>query len=77
MNYLSERITTDPDILSGKPVVRGLRISVQMILEQLAAGDSKEDLLEAFPFLEGEDIQACLEFAAKLSSNSIQILKTA
>lgn len=77
MEYLAERITTDPEILSGKPTVRGLRISVQMILEQLAAGDSTSDILAAYPFLEREDIEACLGFAAKLSANNIEVLKIA
>ena len=62
-------------MLGGKPAVRGLRISVQTILEYLAAGESKENILKEFPFLEPEDIDACLDFAAKLMSKySVHVL---
>ena len=64
MNTLISRITIDPEICHGKPVVRGMRIPVQSVFEYLAAGDSAEDLLAEFPDLEREDILACLEFAA-------------
>ena len=65
MNTLISRITIDPEICHGKPVVRGMRIPVESILEYLAAGDSTEDLLTEFPDLERDDILACLEFAAR------------
>jgi len=65
MNTLISRITIDPEICHGKPVVRGMRIPVESILEYLAAGDSTEDLLSEFPDLERDDILACLEFAAR------------
>jgi uncharacterized protein (DUF433 family) len=73
---LLERITTKPDVCNGKPTVRGMRITVESILQYLSAGDSMETILEAYPFLEKEDIQACIAFALKnLSSykNDIQL----
>ena len=65
MNTLISRITIDPEICHGKPVVRDMRIPVESILEYLAAGDSTEDLLTEFPDLERDDILACHEFAAR------------
>ena len=60
-----ERITLNPDVCNGKPTVRGMRITVETILQYLAAGDSIETILEAYPFLEKEDIQASIAFALK------------
>jgi uncharacterized protein (DUF433 family) len=57
---LLERITVNSKILGGKPIIRGRRLAVEHILEMLAAGDTIETLLEAYPWLEKEDIQACL-----------------
>ena len=65
MNSLLSRITIDPSVCHGKPVIRGLRYPVESILEYLAAGDSLDDLLAEFADLEREDLLACLEFAAK------------
>lgn len=62
-NELLERITAHPDIFGGKPIVRGMRIAVEHILGMLAAGDTAQLILEEYPFLEPEDIQACLVFA--------------
>jgi uncharacterized protein (DUF433 family) len=64
MNSLLSRITIDPAVCHGKPVVRGLRYPVESLLEYLAAGDTFEDLLAEFPDLERDDLRACLEFAA-------------
>lgn len=72
MENLLERITSDPDISFGKPVIRGTRMAVVFLLEHLAAGDSHEEILEAFPFLKNEDILACLQYATQLMDrNSI------
>ena len=60
---MNERITTNPNICNGKPIIRGMRITVSTILEYLAAGESVENILNAYPILETEDIKACLEFA--------------
>lgn len=77
MSYLNGRITINPEICNGKPTIRGKRITVQTILEFLSAGESQEEILHQYPSLEPEDIQACLEFAAKLMSNSYVIKMTA
>lgn len=61
---MSERITVSPDICNGRPVIRGTRITVQTVLEFLAAGDSTEDVLEEYPALKREDVQACLDYAS-------------
>lgn len=61
-----DRITLLPDVCNGKPTIRGMRITVKSILEHLAAGDSFEEVLEAYPFLEVEDLHACLSFAARM-----------
>ena len=60
---LLERITVRPDVFGGKPIIRDMRMAVEHILGKLAAGDTADTLLEQFPFLEPEDIQACLVFA--------------
>lgn len=61
---MMDRITSDPGICGGKPCVRHMRIRVRDILEMLAGGDSVDDLLAAFPYLERDDIAASLAFAA-------------
>jgi uncharacterized protein (DUF433 family) len=61
---LLDRITADSRILAGKPVVRGLRISVEQLLKALAAGQSETDLLAEYPELEVADFQAVLLFAS-------------
>jgi len=61
---LLNRITANPSILTGKPVVRGMRISVEQILKMLAREISNEKIIEEFPLLEEDDIKACLVYAA-------------
>ena len=63
MNY-RDRITIEPGKRSGQPCIRGMRITVKDILEYLAGGMSREEMLEDFPYLEDEDITAALAFAA-------------
>ena len=60
---LLDRVTVNPAVLGGKPVIRGMRIAVEHVLAMLAAGDSSETILREYPFLEPADIQACLLFA--------------
>ena len=62
---LLNRITIDPGICHGKPTIRNLRYPVDSILEYLAGGDSFAEVLAEFPDLEREDLQACIEFAAR------------
>ncbi len=63
---LLERITINPKIFSGKPILRGRRLAVEHILGMLAAGDSPQVILAGYPWLEPEDIQACLVYARRL-----------
>ena len=63
---LLKRITFNPKIFGGKPIVRGMRIAVEHILGMLAAGSTVSELLEGYPFLEKEDIQACLLYAYRM-----------
>lgn len=65
---LLDRITVNPDVMVGKPTIRGLRITVEQILKALAGGVTVQDLLEDYPELEPEDIQAVLLYAAELVS---------
>lgn len=62
-NRLLERITANPKIFGGKPIIRGMRISVELILSLLAQGQTIEALLDDYPDLEPEDIRACLAYA--------------
>lgn len=71
---MSERITLSPDICNGKPVVRGTRITVQTVLEFLAAGDSVADVLEEYPTLQREDVHACLNYASRVLGNHFSVL---
>jgi uncharacterized protein (DUF433 family) len=64
---LSERIVMDPEILAGKPVIRGTRLAVEFILELLAAGQSENQLLANYPGLTREDVLACLGYASYLA----------
>jgi uncharacterized protein (DUF433 family) len=64
---LLARITVNAEIFGGKPIIRGRRLAVEHILGMLAAGDSAEVLLQGYPWLEIEDIQACLVYARRLS----------
>jgi uncharacterized protein (DUF433 family) len=59
-----ERITVDPDIMLGKPIIKGTRITVELILKKLSEGMSFEDLLEAYPHLTKDDILAALSYSA-------------
>jgi len=63
---LLKRITVNPKIFGGKPIIRGRRLAVEHILGMLAAGDTIETILEGYPWLEPEDVQACLVYAYRL-----------
>ena len=62
-----ERITVNPEVLGGKPVIRGTRLAAEFILELLAAGESEKDLVGNYPGLTREDILACLAYASYLA----------
>jgi len=63
--HWSEIITMEPDKLGGKAAVRGMRMSVQSVLEYLASGMTEQEILHDFPYLTHEDILACLQYAAE------------
>jgi uncharacterized protein (DUF433 family) len=74
---MPERIVINPDVCNGRPVVQGTRIAVQTVLEFLAAGDSVADVLEEYPSLTREDVQACLEYAARVMGNHFSVVQAA
>lgn len=61
-----DRIVSDPAILGGKPIIRGTRISVEIILEWMASGASRDDIVKNYPFLTVQDVEQALEFAAAM-----------
>jgi len=63
---LLHRITINPRIFGGKPIIRGRRLAVEHVLGMLAAGDTPETVLQGYPWLEAEDIQACLLYAQRV-----------
>ncbi|MEK6576283.1 MAG: DUF433 domain-containing protein [Nitrospirota bacterium] len=62
-----ERITVDPNVCTGKPCIRGLRFPVSRLLGLLASGETKETILRAYPYLEAEDVEEALRYAAYLA----------
>lgn len=73
-----ERIVVDPNILVGKPVIKGTRLSVELILDLLAQGWSEDDVLRSYPKLSVADIQACLKYAsAVMRSEKVYLIPTA
>jgi uncharacterized protein (DUF433 family) len=65
-NDLLQRITVDPKIFGGKPIIRGHRLAVEHVLGMLAAGDTTDDILDAYEWLEADDIRACLLYAQRM-----------
>lgn len=61
---LLDRITQDPTVMGGRPCIRGMRVTVGTILGLLASGRTREEVLSAYPYLEEDDIQAALAYAA-------------
>lgn len=70
---VNEFIEINPKVMMGKPVIRGTRITIEQILEDMASGDSLEDLLEAYPRLTREHILAALAYAVRVMKNEIII----
>ena len=70
-----ERITVNPKILGGKPIIQGTRISVEHILDLLASDVTEEEILEDYTHLSKEDIQACLKYAARSMKNEVYLIK--
>ncbi len=77
-NELIQRITCNPEIFGGKPIIRGRRLAVEHILDMLAAGDDAATILSGCPWLEPADIQACLVYASLLARHQrIELFPTA
>ncbi len=72
MNTL-DRITVDPGLMLGQPVIAGTRLPVYVIVQAIAAGDGPKELLETYPFLIAEDIEAALNFAAHLAEWGLEV----
>ena len=68
-----DRITVDPGLMLGQPVITGTRLPVYVVIQAIAAGDGTEQLIEAYPFLTAEDIEAALEFAAHLAEWGLEV----
>ena len=66
-----DRITMTPDVCGGRPCIRGLRIRVKDVLDLLAAGATREEILADYPYLEAEDITAVLQFAARQNDHTV------
>ncbi len=69
MDKLLDRIVVDPEIFGGKPIVRGRRLAVEHVLGMLAAGDDASTILQGYPWLELDDILACIEYARRVVSH--------
>lgn len=73
---LLRRITANPEIFGGKPIIRGMRISVELILSLLAQGESEAGILADYPDLEPEDIRACIAYAhAVIADDSLDAVR--
>jgi uncharacterized protein (DUF433 family) len=72
-----DRITIDPRICLGQPTIRGMRITVSVILKMLADGRSNGEVLAAYPELEEEDVRQAMRYAAWLASDQLHLVKTA
>lgn len=68
---MSDWIVTNPDVLGGKPCIRGTRISVELILELLASGATRQDILTAYPQITNDGLTAALQYAARSLKNQI------
>jgi len=73
MEELLERITVDPDVLVGKPVIKGTRIPIYLIIELIASGMTIKDVLKEYPELKEDDVKAALLYASKLLEKEITV----
>jgi len=71
-----DRITVNPNVCLGQPTIRGMRITVSVILKMLAGGKSVQDILDAYPELEAEDVYQAIRYAAWVVSDQIQMVPT-
>ena len=73
MNY-REKIVTDPEIMLGKPIIKGTRVTVELVLRKLSEGATEKELLEAYPDLQRTDIRAALSYSADVISKEEMIV---
>jgi len=69
-----DRITIDPNVMNGRPCIRGMRIQVSLLLSLVANGMTSEEIIKAYPYIEPEDISQCLHYAAWLAEDRIELL---
>jgi uncharacterized protein (DUF433 family) len=72
-----DRITFDPKVMGGRACIRGMRITVSLILNLVANGMTLEEILEAYPYLEPDDIRQTLQYAAWLAEDTVHVLEPA
>jgi uncharacterized protein (DUF433 family) len=72
-----DRITFDPNIMGGRACIRGMRITVSLILNLISNGMTADEILEAYPYLEKEDIRQSLQYASWLADETVQVLEMA
>jgi uncharacterized protein (DUF433 family) len=73
MSNFMNRITVNPEVCGGRPCIRGMRIRVKDVLDMLAGGASRTEILEDYPYLEDEDITAALEFASRAADHPVLV----
>jgi uncharacterized protein (DUF433 family) len=73
MSNLLSRITVNPEVCGGRPCIRGLRVRVKDILDMLAGGATRAEILEDYPYLENDDITAALEFASRAADHPVLV----
>jgi uncharacterized protein (DUF433 family) len=77
MSAMHPRITHNPAVMGGKACIRGMRVTVSMILNLLGTGETREAILEAYPYLEAEDLDAVLQYAAwRLEESNVPLVTT-
>jgi len=69
-----DRITVDPNVMNGRPCIRGMRVQVSLLLSLAANGMTSEEIIKAYPYIEPEDISQCLRYAAWLAEDRIELL---
>ena len=69
-----DRISVDPNVMNGRPCIRGMRVQVSLILSLVANGMTTEEIIKAYPYIEPEDISQCLRYAAWLAEDRIELL---
>ena len=73
MPNLLDRVTIDPEVCGGRPCIRGMRVRVKDILDMLAGGATRAEILSDYPYLQDEDITAALEFASRATDHPVMV----